>query len=410
MTLTTRPRHVAGYAPWSAWAWRNTTFVTAGVPVQLVAVLVIAWPWLVWHPDSAAAVLLPLVVPVVVLPAARRMLTAMQRERFAALLGVEVRRAPGASLPSEAAWRQLGYHVLAGPVVAVGALATVLTWAAGAGLAGVHGYAWALPRTSPVSEAHVFRNSVLTITGLLLLCTAPLMAGAVAKLDTRAAALLLGPSRSRELERRVEDLTESRAGVVDAADTERRRIERDLHDGAQQRLVSLALNLGLARETLKDVPDDAMQVIVEAHEEAKEALTELRNLVRGLHPAVLEDRGLDAALSGIAARSPLLVRLRVDVPVRASPTVEAVAYFVASEALTNVNRHAGASGVEMSVERIGDVLKVVVTDDGVGGADPSLGTGLAGLAKRARSVDGTFRIVSPDGGPTTITVELPCES
>jgi signal transduction histidine kinase len=243
---------------------------------------------------------------------------------------------------------------------------------------------------------------------VLLLIAAPWTAMAVRRLDARAIGVLLGPDRAKELERRVEDLAEKRAGAVDAADIERRRIERDLHDGAQQRLVALAMNLGLARATLTGVPDEAMQVIVEAHEEAKEALTEMRDLIRGLHPAVLEDRGLDAALSGIAARVPLPVRLRVDVPRRASSTVEAVAYFVVSESLANVVKHARASTVEIDVARRGDALLVTVADDGVGGADPSRGSGLAGLGRRVRSVDGTFRIVSPAGGPTTVTVELPC--
>jgi signal transduction histidine kinase len=206
----------------------------------------------------------------------------------------------------------------------------------------------------------------------------------------------------------VETLRETRAGVVDAADAERRRIERDLHDGAQQRLVSLAMNLGIAKATLTDLPDEAREMIADAHEEAKAALAEIRHLVRGLHPAVLEDRGLDAALSGIAARMPIPVRLTVDVPQRPSPTVEAVAYFVVSEGLANISKHAHASQAEVSVERAGDVLQVIVTDDGVGGADPARGTGLAGLAKRAQSVDGTFDISSPPGGPTLIAVELPC--
>jgi signal transduction histidine kinase len=168
------------------------------------------------------------------------------------------------------------------------------------------------------------------------------------------------------------------------------------------------MNIGLARETLTGVPDDAMEVIAEAHREAKEALIELRNVVRGLHPAVLDDRGLDAALSGIAARAPLPVRLQVDVPERPSPTVEAVAYFVASEALTNAVRHAGAAQVRIVATRDGDVLRMTITDDGIGGAEPARGTGLTGLRQRVGSVDGTFRITSPAGGPTVITVELPC--
>jgi len=235
----------------------------------------------------------------------------------------------------------------------------------------------------------------------------PRMARAVAQADLGAALTLLGPNR---LQQQVTELTESRAGVVDAADAERRRIERDLHDGAQERLVSLAMNLGLARASLTDLPDEARQVIVTAHEEAKEALAELRTLVRGLHPAILDDRGLDAALSGIAARAPFPVALRVRGTGRRSPTVEAVAYFMVAEALANITKHARASRAEIEVSWEGDMLRVRVTDDGAGGADPARGTGLAGLAQRVRSVDGTLTLSSPAGGPTVVSAELPCES
>jgi signal transduction histidine kinase len=141
-----------------------------------------------------------------------------------------------------------------------------------------------------------------------------------------------------------------------------------------------------------------------------EALAELREFVRGLHPAVLNDRGLDAALSGIVARAPLPIRLRVDVASGCSPSIEAVAYFVVSEALTNVAKHAHASHCEVTVERCSDRLRIVVSDDGEGGATPANGSGLLGLAQRAAAVDGTLTIDSPAGGPTRITVELPCES
>ncbi|MEV7547887.1 ATP-binding protein, partial [Streptomyces sp. NPDC089915] len=156
-------------------------------------------------------------------------------------------------------------------------------------------------------------------------------------------------------------------------------------------------------------PPDRRGPTEEAHREAKEAIAELSDLVRGLHPAVLEDRGLDAALSGVAARLPIPVHLAVDLPLRPSPTVEAVAYFVVSEALTNMVKHARASRADVTVERIGETLLVVVADDGVGGADlaPAGGTGLAGLAKRVASVDGSFSCRSPAGGPTVITAELP---
>jgi signal transduction histidine kinase len=232
----------------------------------------------------------------------------------------------------------------------------------------------------------------VTAAGLALLHIARLSTDALSRLDTRTATVLLGPSREEQLARRVEDLAESRAGLVDAADAERRRIERDLHDGAQQRLVSLAVNLGLAKATLGDLPEDARQVIDEAHREAKEAIEELSSLVRGMHPAVLEDRGLDAALSGIAARAPIPVRVKVDLSSRP----------------TNVVKYAEASSAEVTVERFGKTLLVVISDDGVGGAEPTGGTGLAGLAKRVASVDGTLSVDSPVGGPTVITVELPC--
>jgi signal transduction histidine kinase len=270
-------------------------------------------------------------------------------------------------------WRQVAYHVAVGPVLASGALLAVGAWASGMALIASSALRKAFPPDSAFrSEVDKSLGILLFVIGVVLVAlVAPRVAAAVARLDARAARALLGPSRSEQLARRVESLAESRAGVVDAADAERRRIERDLHDGAQQRLVSLAMNLGLARQNLTELPAGARQVIIDAHEEAKEALTELRHLVRGLHPAILEDRGLDAALSGIAARTPIPVRLRVDVTERASPTVEAVAYFIVSEALANIARHARASSADVNIERTGDVLRLAVRDDGVGGADPS---------------------------------------
>jgi signal transduction histidine kinase len=221
---------------------------------------------------------------------------------------------------------------------------------------------------------------------------------------------------------RLVEVTQSRARLVDAFELERRRIERDLHDGAQQRLVALAMKLGLARATLTDLPEPARRTLAEAHDELKAALAELRGFVRGLHPPILDDRGLDAALSAVTAGSPVPVRPRVQVAERCAPAVEAVAYFVVCEALTNIARHAGASRAEVDVERTGDRLRIVVGDDGHGGArldgaadggadgGGATGTGLRGLAQRAAAVDGTLSIVSPLGGPTRVTVELPCGS
>ncbi|HEY6277423.1 MAG TPA: sensor histidine kinase [Streptosporangiaceae bacterium] len=373
------------------------------------------------------------VVGVVVVAAATRPLTSLQRRRMRRLQGVSIPAVRAGEpltwrelassarsvtamrkLAREAAaasrWafigRQLLYHLLAAPVAGICGLAAIGTGIGGLALACIYLYARVLRGT--YERTHSWELAALTVAGFLLLLVMPWLLAGVTRLDTVAAVALLGPDRAGTLARRVEVLTQSRAGVVDAADAERRRIERDLHDGAQQRLVSLAMNLGIARVGLTQVPDEARKVIEDAHEEAKAALSELRDLVRGLHPAILEDRGLDAALSGVAARAPFPVRLRVEVAVRPSPTVEAIAYFVVSEALANATKHAHASRAEVAVGRTGDILRVSVTDDGVGGADQALGTGLAGLARRAGSVDGTFSLTSPAGGPTEIVVELPC--
>jgi signal transduction histidine kinase len=359
------------------------------------------------------------------------MLTKVHRHRLRATAGVEIPPQPVipnrlslnglvTAARSRATWRQLGYHLLAGPVLAGAAVVAFGMWLAGVLYTLVYVYAWTLPgeslyrrgqSSSPSANLpHLLGVPVdvyLTAGGIASLAAAPWVAAWVAALDARAARALLGPSRAEELEHRVEQLAQTRAGVVDAADAERRRLERDLHDGTQQRLVSLAMNLGMARADTTTV-EEAHQAMTEAHEEAKAALTELRHLIRGLHPPVLEDRGLDAALSGVAARMPIPVRLTVDVPRRPSPTIEAVAYFVVSEGLTNITKHAQASQAEVFVQRTADRLHVIVSDDGVGGADPARGTGLAGLAKRAASVDGAFEIASPPGGPTLLTVDLPC--
>ena len=411
MTAATGTSFLRG--PLSRRAWRDTAFVAAGSGWLAALTLATA-------KQAYSVLLLLAVLGAVSLPWLLSLASAMQRSRFRALLGVDLRTAPlqdgrptwrglFVALRSGDGWRQLGYHAVAAPAFAVAGLGMILLWASGFALLLLPAYATALPPGSTLhSRTWLLHDGLLALAGVAALWIASWLAGAVAGLDARAAAALLGPDRAVELEQRVAGLTESRSALVQAVDAERRRIERDLHDGAQQRLVSLAINLGIARSQLTDLPPQARAVIDAAHEEAKEALAELRELVRGLHPAVLDDRGLDAALSGIAARAPLPVRLRVDAPERAAPAVEAVAYFVVSEALTNVAKHARATEAVVEVEQIGGRLRVRIRDDGVGGADPSVGSGLAGLARRAASVDGTFALSSPVGGPTVVTVELPC--
>jgi signal transduction histidine kinase len=221
---------------------------------------------------------------------------------------------------------------------------------------------------------------------------------------------LLWPSQHARLTQRVEELTESRSRTVEAAIAERRRIERDLHDGAQQRLVSLAIGLGMAKEKMATDPKNAQELVDEAHEEAKRTLSEIRDLVRGIHPAVLSDRGLDAAISALAVRCPVPVEVDVELAGRLPESAETTAYFVVAEALANVAKHSEALEAQILVWREHkpqDRLMIEVVDDGKGGAEPEGGTGLAGLADRLAALDGRLFVNSPTGGPTQVRAELP---
>jgi signal transduction histidine kinase len=354
-------------------------------------------------------------------------LAAIERARFAGMAGVEVppwpadqqRRyrwlvIPGrAALTGRATWGKICYplprllaSVLLFPIVvsfwAVGLATLPLTMPL---------YLWLRP-TRRASADGAARRGWPTRAGwacarVLLLASAPRVSRRLATADVGLARWLLSPPR--DLAARVTELEMSRERVVDAAEAERQRIERDLHDGAQQRLVALAMELGRAKAKFGDDPEAARDLVDQAHAQAKEALVELRNLVRGVHPPVLTDRGLDAALSGLAALCPVPVDMQVDVAVRPKPAVEAVAYFLVAETLTNVAKHSRASHASVFVEGHGfpGTLTVVVSDDGIGGADLS-GAGLSGLADRVAGVDGTLSLESPSGGPTIVSAVLPC--
>jgi len=310
-------------------------------------------------------------------------------------------------------WKETAYALLLLPVTAVTATLPIAFWAAGFALVLLPVYGTRLPGGHAISWLHWPVGLELFAgfgAGLVALLIARLLTAAFAAGHVEIARALLAPSESDALRARVATLQTSRTRVVQAADDERRRIERDLHDGAQQHLVALAMNLGRAKEKLDTDPESARILVEQAHQEAKDSITALRNVVRGVHPAVLTDRGLDAALSALAARSPVPVRLDVDVAERPSPTAEAVAYFVVSEALTNVARHAQASRVDVHVERDRERLLVAVKDDGRGGAAPAPGSGLAGLRDRLAAVDGSFWVTSAPGTGTTITAVIPCAS
>ncbi|MFI1396262.1 sensor histidine kinase [Streptomyces sp. NPDC020681] len=246
----------------------------------------------------------------------------------------------------------------------------------------------------------------VTLVGLFVLWPVlPFIARGLTNADRAMVRGLLSPSD--ELERRIAELESDRGVVVDTAAADLRRIERDLHDGAQARLVALAMGLGLAKEKLLEDPEAAARMVDEAHGEVKVALQELRDLARGIHPAVLTDRGLDAALSSVASRCTAPVKVTVDLAERPAEAIEGIAYFTVSELLQNVSKHAQAKSVSVDVWRSKDRLLIQVRDDGQGGARLEGGTGMAGLAERLDAVDGLFVLDSPVGGPTTVTAELP---
>jgi len=343
-----------------------------------------------------------------------------ERARFAITLGTAM-PAPPIDLSSGAGWwrrirrflagaatrRQFGYALLRFPLSLAEAAIVTAVWSFALAMLGLPIIGWLMYGVVvPRDPAEMAATAAL---GLIVLLAAPHLTHGLVVADTAIARYLIGPGGSADLTARIGELERSRARVVDAAQAERLRIERDLHDGAQQRLVSLAMNLGRAKARFADDPEAAKAIVDQAHAEAKEALIELRNLVRGVHPPVLTDRGLDAAISGLAALSPVPVTVSADLDARPTASIEAIAYFVVAEALTNVAKHARATRADVSIVRHGDVLRVVVSDDGAGGADPR-GQGLSGLADRVAGVDGTLSVHSPAGGPTVIEVELPCGS
>ncbi|WP_406293576.1 sensor histidine kinase [Embleya sp. NBC_00888] len=224
----------------------------------------------------------------------------------------------------------------------------------------------------------------------------------------RAQNRLLAPSKAERLALRAATLTRTRADVLDAHGAELRRIERDLHDGAQGRLVAMTMHLDLARQAVREEPDTAEALIERAHASAEATLAELREVIRTIYPPILADRGLPGALTAVVARSGVPARLDMDELGDIPAAVETIAYFTVVEALTNAAKHSRASAATVAVEREDDRLRIRITDDGTGGADEARGTGLAGIRRRALALDGEVTVDSPAGGPTTITVELPC--
>jgi signal transduction histidine kinase len=352
----------------------------------------------------------------------------MERSRASALLGLELAdpvlpfqttswwRRLLERAKSGARWKEVGYLLLLLPLGLLNLALVTVAWCGSLALLALPLYVSALPQGTAkfwffdvAAGGDAWLVALAGLVGVVFI--APWVTVVLGRLDTVTCSWFLGPDERALQQARLAAAESGRAAAVGSAEAERRRIERDLHDGAQQRLVSLAMELGATREHFDDEDKEAIRArVVHAHEEAKAALQEIRDLVRGIHPVILEDRGLDAALSAVVARAPIPVSLEVDVDPRPSAEVESAAYFVVSEALTNVARHSGATNAAVSLVRAGEHLVVEVRDNGDGGADDGNGgTGIAGLRERAASLGGSIHLDSPPGGPTILRAVLPCE-
>ncbi|MFF4489722.1 sensor histidine kinase [Streptomyces sp. NPDC001544] len=413
--------------PLEARSWREFGYVLLNLPVASVtftyAVTMVAL--------GAGLLVTFLGIPVLAgALAGCRGIGALERARARGLLRLEVTDpeplrvrksgAPawmGAVLKSGTSWRHLLYTLLHFPWAVFSFCVAVTFWTCGWTLLTYPLWFWVFPMYGgqgglqlygdthhSVYLDNPFEIAVTALVGLLFTIATPWIVRALTMVDRLLVVGLLGPSR---LAKRVVELESDRGVVVDTAAADLRRIERDLHDGAQARLVALAMGLGLAKEKLTEDPKAAARMVEDAHGEVKTALQELRDLARGIHPAVLTDRGLDAALSSVASRCTVPVQVEVELSERPAPAIEGIAYFTVSELLQNVSKHARASSATVDVWRSEDRLMLQVMDDGAGGADVSAGSGLAGLAERLDAVDGILVVDSPVGGPTRVTAELP---
>ncbi|MFF5310098.1 sensor histidine kinase [Streptomyces massasporeus] len=403
----------------SAWPWRSACYLLTGAvtgAVVLVGVVLSA--------TAGGVLALALVGLPVLLGTALAGIPVAALERFRLRLvdaepASDPHRSPrepglrawlSTRLRERATWRELGHALLfAGLLWPVDALAFAVF------LLGPLSVVATPLLLASLGEAKVLKVWLVTtwpaavgwaVLGLVLLVLGAYLLGVLAGARAGLARLLVAP-READLGARVVELARSRVRLVDAFEAERRRIERDLHDGAQQRLVALTMTLGLAR--LDAPPGPLADQLAKAHQEAGTALAELRELIHGIHPKVLADYGLEAAVADAADRSAVPVDVDLELPGRLSPAVEAAAYFVVCEALANVGRHSGASRAEVSGGHRDGRLLLRIRDDGRGGARAGQGSGLTGLADRVSVLDGRLSLSSPPGGPTLLRVEIPCD-
>lgn len=417
-------------APFAARTWREFGYVLLSLPIASAAFV-----YAVTTLALGAGLLVTFVgVPVLALGLAGcRGIGVLERARARALLGLRVAeprpvraRRPGvlgwmtSVIKSGESWRHFLYTVLHFPWAVFAFCVAVSFWTYGWATLTYPLWQWVFPRYAGIPGLQLYGDgdrqvyldappeiALTSALGLALTLFTPWLIRALASVDRLLVAGLLGPSR---LENRVVELESDRGAVADTAAQDLRRIERELRDGAQARLECLEAELGLAKAKLAEEPEEAARLVAAAHGEVKSVLQELRGLARGIHPAILTDRGLDPALSALAARCSVPVRVEVDLPERPAPAVEGIAYFAVSELLRNVGRHSGAVSARVGLWRSGARLMLQVTDDGSGGADPREGTGLAALARRMDAVDGVLVVDSPAGSGTTVTAEIPWRS
>ncbi|WP_326598536.1 sensor histidine kinase [Streptomyces sp. NBC_01803] len=416
--------------PFTARTWREGLYGLLNLPMALIGFVVAVVGLSVSGGLLVTFVGLPLMAAVLLV---LRLFGRLERLRARLLLRLDVaepepsrpregRRGPlawtGAMLRSNVSWRSAAYALLHLPWGVFTFAVVIALWAAGWSLLTYPLWFWTIPTYTDEPGVGVNTDGqgggwswdgplevvMAAVLGLLvLIAAAPLIRG-MAAVDRLLVSSLLGPSAAAT---RMWQLESDRSVVVDASAADLRRIERDLHDGAQARLVALAMGLGMAKEKLTEDPAAAARMVDEAHGEVKLALRELRDLARGIHPAILTDRGLGPALSAVASRCTVPVTVEVELGSRPAEAIEGIAYFTASELLQNVSKHSGARRAGIDLWRAGDRLMLQVTDDGRGGADATAGSGLAGLAERLAAVDGLLAVHSPPGGPTTVTAELP---
>jgi signal transduction histidine kinase len=404
----------------SSWPWRSYAYLLSSIPAgALTLVLLIGAaglgallsPILVGIMLMAALPLFGVVIGIVERWRARLMIPGGVPSPHAATpAGYRLRARLKFRRGERASMRALGYGLVLG----------IFVWPLSAAFGGLSAMILGITLVAPIVASHgdmgmgpwILNDALdgllfLVAFGPVFYVVSSYIVGVLAAAEAELAKAMLGP-REDELRRNLAELRRSRLDLVDAFETERARIERHLHDGVQQRLVGLTMTLGLAE---LDLPEgDGRRLVVKAHGEAEAALADLREAVRGIHPRVLIDHGLEAAVREVADRSPLPVSVRMALPQRFPTPIEAAAYFVVSEALGNVAKHAQATHCEVEGWVSGDRLVVTVTDDGVGGAtlESPTGTGLTGLVTRLDALGGTLDLSSPPGGPTRLRMECPC--